>query len=1280
MTYKNRMTYLFNSKYKTHSFIFLLLLSLNFSNSLAQTPAINLEFKWKAESLNERIIEGFTGAIIEKVDNQLLPHSQTKIAGDIAITNLSVLEADTFRTDNLTFNNVAIHSPKVESYLSFENGKVFTIVKIIPFYRIGLNEIVVIKKMNINYSASANASSTNNVQKSKKTNKANSVLASGDWFKIGVQSSSVYKIDKSFIQSFGVDVSTIDLDKVKIYGNGGALLPEIISKPRIDDLAENAIWVNDANNNNKWDNDDYILFYAVGPNTWLFNESKNDYEYSNHLYADEAYYYVTFGNSVGKRITSLDNGNSNSPLIEISNYDNLIHKEFDEVNVLRSGRDWYLEMFKNSNTQNFKEIIKDVDVAQPVKIKTRLGVRSLTFSGLTIGVNGNDLINKNFYQVSGEYDKDFMTTPEILEGSFAVNSSDINLQFTYSKPAQSSYVYLDYYEILWTSELKWNNELAFFSKKGTNLNGFIKYKINGLPNLIWDITDFVNPINQNYENELGKATFTSNANGVLKKFLMFNPATIGIKPRFVGKIENQNLHALQNIEYVIITHTDFKEEAKRLAEFHNSKDGLTYAIVTPEEVYNEFSSGTPDLTALRDFSKMLYDRNSSAVKTYKNLLLFGDASFDFKNKLKNNTNFVPTFQSYNSINPPYSYCSDDYLVILDDEEGYWGTGTKEGLDIGVGRIPASTKYEAQIMVDKIISYTAKPSFGDWRNQVTFLGDDGDANNHLRDVEEVTNYIINQAPNYNLNKIYLDAFKQEVFGSGEKYPDVNVAVDQSFDKGNLIFDYLGHGGQSGMAHERVVTRPQISAWSNKNKLPLIVTATCELSRFDDPAQASPGELMLFNENGGGIGLITTSRLVYLGLNKDLNVAVFDNNIFKSVNNQWPTLGEVYKNSKNNSARAENQRNFILLGDPALVLNYPRGGVETTKINQTAIGSIQDTLKALEAVSIEGIVLTPNGSFDSTFNGTVYPTVFDKFLTFKTLGNDIESYPAEYKLQNSVLYRGKVSAVNGKFSFSFVVPKDIAYQYGFGKISYYAENQERDAGGQYIDFYIGGTSNQTAIDTTAPTVQLFMEDESFKFGDMVSNKPLLLAKVYDYNGINTVGNGIGRDITAILDRGTENEKLIILNDFYKSKLDSYQEGEIRFPMELLAEGKHSIHLKLWDVYNNSADAYTEFVVGNAKKPEIQSFSSFPNPTDGAASFVFNHNLVTKNIDIKIEIMSLEGKIVHSESFNFENAAARIEIPDDNYNKLSGLAAGMYIARLTLKDDKNDVAVAFNKIIIR
>jgi hypothetical protein len=333
-----------------------------------------------------------------------------------------------------------------------------------------------------------------------------------------------------------------------------------------------------------------------------------------------------------------------------------------------------------------------------------------------------------------------------------------------------------------------------------------------------------------------------------------------------------------------------------------------------------------------------------------------------------------------------------------------------------------------------------------------------------------------------------------------------------------------------------------------------------------------------------------------------------------------------------------------------------------------------------VSIEGEVLTPSGAFDSTFNGTLYPTVYDKFLTYKTLGNDQESQPAEYKLQNSVLHRGKVSAINGKFSFSFVVPKDIAYQYGFGKISYYADNQERDAGGYFNDFYIGGTSKETAIDTTPPSIQLFMEDETFKFGDMVSNKPLLLAKVFDFNGINTVGNGIGRDITAILDRGTENEKLIILNDFYKSKLDSYQEGEIRFPMELLMEGRHTIHLKLWDVYNNSADAYTEFVVGNAKKPEIKTFISYPNPTEGAATFVFNHNLVGQTIQVSFEVMSLEGKIVYSESLKIENAEARVEIADNGYNKLSGLASGMYISKLTLKDVTNKLVVAYNKIIIR
>lgn len=1262
-------------KFLSKVFVILMLSQWSVFTLFAQEPdRKHFHFSWHSYDPNLALDMGFEGEIRELKDTVSIPVFFQKMSGYYEMASVQILKDTIFSRHSE--ENSEIELPFTLEY-SFEQGVPYTLLKIYPYKQSGNKAIWLCSDALL---ALRERSIVENVP-SKKFKKAvdNSVLASGQWHKLSISKSDVYKIDASTLKSMGLNASDISASTIKIYGNGGLLLPEPISAYRHDDLKEVPVYLKDENGNDRLDGNDYLLFFGQGPNNWKYDPSASDYTHISHPYSDEAYYFLTHGGVTSLRHENIGHQNDQTALIDIQSYDYLIHREFDDMNVLKSGRDWYMEMFRTENEETFKEVIPDIDLTQPVLFKSRLAARALSTSFLTIGINGNELINRSFFRVSGEYDKDYMTGPETVQGLFEVNSGQLNINYRYSKPSLGAYVYLDFYSLKAVSKLKWNGNVSFFNKAGTDLNGNIKYIIEGKVPMVWDITDKVAPRIHQTEWNGSTSSFTVNAQQKVREFVMFDPDLVTSRPGYAGSVANQNLHALYDIEYLIIAHPDFVDEAERLGKFHEERNGYTYTVVTPAQVYNEFSSGAQDITAIRDLARMLYERNSTSSRKLRFLLLFGDASYDYKNRVKSNTNMVPTYQSLNSFQPAYSYSSDDYYAILDQNEGYWGIQlAKEGLDIGVGRIPASNTSEAKTMVDKIVHYHTTASLGDWRNQVTFLGDDEDNNTHLNDVEAVTSFIYDQAPVYNINKIYLDAFKQEVFGSGQKYPGVNAAIDQSFDRGHLIFNYLGHGGQSGMAHERVITRPQITNWTNLNKLPLFVTATCELSRYDDPAQASPGELALFSAQGGGIGLITTSRLVYIGLNKDLNVAVFNQNLFSKKDGEWQTLGEIYRNAKNNSARAENQRNFILLGDPAMTLAYPELEAVITKINSIPVDGTADTLRALSSVTVEGEIHN-QGIIDTGFNGTAYPTVFDKFLTYRTLGNDDASYPADYLLQNSVLYRGKVSVKNGKYSFSFVVPKDIAYQFGLGKLSVYAENGQIDAGGFNRNFYIGGSEKITVNDTTGPKLELFMEDESFRFGDIVSASPLLLAKVYDLNGINTVGNGIGRDITAILDRGTPQEKLYILNDYYYSKLDSYQEGEIRFPFETLPEGRHTLFLKLWDVYNNSASAFTEFEIGLGNELEISSFYSYPNPSEGKnpLTLVFNHNRPGEVLNAEIFITDMIGKKVYEQRIPVNDASVRVEIQ----NKFNGeFTSGLYIAHLRLIGENGDVADKSHKIIVR
>ncbi len=1237
----------------------------------ADTLNWNKSFDW--------VVNGESGMPVcnecsgEQVDTSVLPLFVFQLEGSWALLDqkyqtethpLAAVSSPWFRNTNV-----------IEFHHSFEAGAVRTIFYIRP-YKLNINQqLELIMNLNLTLVSEKDPIPTNQPLNKKKI--SHSVLASGTWHKLWVSGNDLYKIDFDLASKMGLTGNT-PLSKVGVFANGGALLPEPISESRPEDLLQLAVYVKDFNLNDRWDNGDYMIFYARGTHNWVYNESIGDYEFIYHPYSDVTACYVTVLENNGKRIQQLAHRNDQSALIEIDRYDYLLHREFSDENVLKSGRDWYRELFRSTNEIHFTEDLPNPDLSLPVQFRSRMAARSTGSSFLSIKINGQDALGKSFYQISGEYDKDYMTAPAIEKASLNLNTPNIDIHFNYQKPNQSSYVYLDWYEIRSVSLLKWEGSTRFFGKSGTGLMGNIRYKIDAQPPMIWDITDISEPKWHESAAYQSGFAFTADAGGKVRSYVMFNPDLVIAKPGYIGQIANQDLHGLKDIEYLIVSHPSLLDQAARLAEFHQNKEGFTYKIVTPEEIYNEFSSGTPDITAIRDFVAYLYAQNNTASRKLKYLLLMGDASFDYRDKTNGNTNLIPTYQSVNSFQPAYSYCSDDYYAILDPTEGNWGIKlAKEGLDIGIGRIPATNDNEARIMVDKIVRYHDSRSLGDWRNQITFLGDDEDQNTHFEDVESVTNYIYNQAPVYNINKIYLDAFKQEVFGSGQKYPGVNEAINQSFDRGHLIFNFLGHGGQSGMTHERVVTRPQILNWQNTWKLPLVVTATCELSRFDDPAQASPGELALFNEYGGGIAMITTSRLVFIGLNKDLNVAIFNRNIFEKIEGRWPTLGEVYSLSKNNSARAENQRNFILMGDPAMTLAYPEYAAKITEVNQQPIEIVEDTLQALASVSISGEVTDLSGNRLSNFEGTAYPTVYDKFLNYTTLGNDVASQAADYSLQNSVLYRGKVSVKEGKFSFSFVVPKDIAYQYGKGKLSLYAENGKQDASGYYSEFYVGGSSDQIVPDSSGPSVELYMDDVSFRFGDMVSPAPLLLAHVFDFNGVNTVGNGIGRDITAILDKGTENEKLYILNEYYQSELDSYQKGEIRFPFEQLSEGKHSVHLKIWDVYNNSTGAYTEFVVGNAVEAEILQLQGFPNPSDGNFEIFINHNLAGEPVQLNLYISDLSGKILYETRNHYDAADARIYVKPEFRLALN---AGMYFIRAELVGNEGQVAQKVSKIIVR
>lgn len=1101
----------------------------------------------------------------------------------------------------------------------------------------------------------------------------NSVLETGDWYKIGVTKDGVFKLTYDFLKDLGLDVDNINPANIKVYGNGGKMLPLLNSDYRPDDLQQNAIIVA-GENDGIFDKGDYVLFYGQSPNTWELNTVSNRFNHKNNLFSDTSFYFLTASNTgqPSKRITS--QASLSGANINVTSFNDFTYHEKDLVNLIKSGQEWYGEVFDIRTNYNFSFNAPNLDINTPVQVEVFTAARSSSNSTFTINTNSNSFNVFCSFVYLNNYNSPFASTGS-NSTSFIATNNIINIGITYNRPNSLSTGWLNKIELNYRRNLSMiGNQLFFRDINSVAVGNIASFNISnaGTITKIWDVSDPFNIKEINYTLSGGTASFSVATDSLREFVALTNNYETQITP--LGKVENQNLHGITQADMVIVSHPIFLSQAGQVADFHND-EGLNVIIVTPQQIYNEFSSGSQDIVAIRDFIRMLYNRATVPTDLPKYLLLFGDGSYDNKNRLTSNTNFIPTFQSVNSTNPlgTASYVSDDFYGMLDPTEGVWSG--PEIMDIAIGRLPVKSQQEANNVVNKILNYNTTATLDDWRNDVVFVGDDEDGNLHMRDANKIADTVVTHYKAYNVNKILIDAYKQVATPGGNRYPEVNDELDKAVNNGSLIINYTGHGGEVGWAHERILSVPMINSWENQRGLPLVITATCEFSRFDDPSRTSAGELILLNKKGG-IALLTTVRTVFSGPNFTLNKTLFDI-IFTKNNIEDKTLGEIFTETKNLTNAGTNNRNFTLLGDPALKLAYPNHEVITTKLNNINVSSI-DTIKALQKVTIEGYVQNRSGQKLTNFNGIIKPTVFDKAKTITTLQNDGGS-AFQFNLQTSKLFKGKVSVTNGDFSFSFVVPKDISYTYGVGKVSYYTENSFEDGHGYFDGFYIGGMADSVAADNEGPDLELYMNDDNFISGGMTDENPSLLAFVEDIHGINMVGNGIGHDIIAILDDKTEQP--FVLNDFYEADLNSYQKGTIRFPFKDLEEGRHKLTLKIWDVYNNSSEATIEFVVVKSKDLVLDKVYNYPNPFTTYTEFWFEHNQPGKPMYAQVQIFTITGKLIQTLEQNILNEGYRSSsITWDGLDAFGDqIGRGVYVYKLRVRAENMSVAEKIQKLVI-
>lgn len=1108
----------------------------------------------------------------------------------------------------------------------------------------------------------------------------NSVLASGNWYKVAIQNTGIQRLGYSDLLALGIDVNGIDPRKLKIYHNGGGVLPEPNATSRHQDLVELPIYVY-GESDGRFDANDYVLFYARGPVVWSYDAVAGRYIHKPNPYDACSYAYVTIGAADGKRIHTASEPTGSIAATITDFVDFQVH-ENDDINLINMGRNYFGDRFDGGGSKSFVFHCPNAVTNKPSKMFIELAARNFSSAQFHISVDGDLKSVINILSTTSSSTSVY-ARPGYAGCEFYPKSSSTNVGVKYVPSSNLTAIgFIDYIAVnVWRRLSFEGGQMSFRSPETSNSASLYRYTVSNVSSTtqIWDVTNPVDPTR--VETNVTGTTASFVARGAVdNEFIAFDGSHYHT-PRAVGHVDNQNLHAVRNVDYLMIVHPLFMAQAERLKDIHASYNpDLTVFITTPEMIYNEFSCGAVDVTAIRDFCRKLY-LDSDPGKELKYLLCFGDASFDYKNR-NGLVNYVPTYETHESIDNKGAFVTDDYYAYMDEHEGVMQYSLP---DFGVGRFPVSTVEQAMQMVDKVENYIRMDdtSLGPWRNVITFVADD-DTNEFVEDPERFEQQI-KQTGGENLvvDKIYLDAYEQQSSPSGQLAPQVNETINNRIEKGTLVMNYMGHGGEVQLTEERIMQRADVNSWRNGPKYPLMVTGTCEFSRYDDHDRTSLGEYAFLNQYGGMIAMFTTSRVTYSNSNRSFVTGVFDH-LFQKDGGQRQRLGDVYYKAKRRFANSvgvsyEDKR-YVFFGDPALRLAYPTWTVETTSINGHDPLLSADTIRALQHVVIGGAVINDDGVVANDFNGVVYVSVYDKEAELTTLGLGGGSSPMPFKLRNSVIFNGKTEVVDGRFEISFIVPRDISFRYGSGMISYYATDYVNEANGKFEDLCIGGFDLNAQMDEEGPDIKLFIDDTLFVDGGLTNENPFLIASVEDKDGINTTGTGIGHDITATLTGPSSHEYR--LNDYFISEMNNPGKGEINFRMLNLADGRYTLTLKVWDVYNNSSVASINFVVNNSKAMAMEDLINYPNPFGEETYISFSHNQVGSNLDVVVQIFDITGRLVTTLEERVMGTTARTTpIRWDGKNSEGRrVAAGMYVYRVLATNDEGVMSALTSKMIVQ
>ena len=1127
--------------------------------------------------------------------------------------------------------------------------------------------------------------------------KAQSFLAKGKWVQLQIDNSGIHKITKSELAKMGFDVENSDPRNFQLFGIQGAELSQMNYSAPAPQSPEIPIFI-EGELDGKWDEGDYILFYGQSTRDWVF--SAGEYKSFNNFYAPNTTLIIGSDSKKGKRIQD-QAGFVGAITTTYAGNEIYIKHDTDLVNPAGMGRTWFGEKFGNETTN--RSFLNNVpSFVDSVWVKIAFAATMIDDTGsLVVNANGK-YFRYNLRAIYGSYEN-----YTYLERVFRIPivGGAVNLQFKLNRPNTKSYGYLDFFEITSSSPDKQPSSQITITPTSTSFirhaqmasdpsNLAYEFTSSSMNCKVWNVSTPVLPTSMTLQPVSGsKLSMLLKSKTDHHTFICFDPnANDFLKPKLIKVLSNQNIAFQGAYEFVIITHPNFTKAANALKAFREAAPtNFKTVVITPQEIYNEFSGGMQDLVAIRNFLRWQYKYSESQGVKLRFVTLFGAASYDMQNRLVDNTNFIPVYQSYNN-NANFSL--DDFLGYLDSAEGDPEI-IKSKLTVPVGRIPCYTNEDAMGVVEKLKRYSSPLALGPWRSNIAFACDDADEGwetEFVLESEKNAQYINKFYPYLNVNKLYSDAFKQSTTGNNESYPDMSAAINRSMKDGVLFVNYQGHGGLKGWAQESFLDIPMINSWENANRMPIMFTATCEFSQYDDPKSKSAGVLSLLNPKGGAIALMSTTRLVYVSGNTQINSDFWTKYGFPKPSEPIPTLGEVFQKMKNRPPPYNTEDNkFALLGDASMPIAFPKHIIAVDSVNGKSLSAFRDTVKAFSVITLKGHVNERLVGKFNKFNGTMWVKVFDKPSQKFTLNNDKSASPVPFLEQSGVLFNGQVSVNNGDFQLVFSVPKDISYNYGIGVAKFYAHNGETDAAGSW-QFIIGGSEVGINPGTEGPVVRAFMQDTTFISGGKVARDVDFVARIFDKDGINATGAGIGRDLLLVIDEGTEDQRSYVLNDYFSYDVNSYTTGTVRIPLNGLQPGKHVLTCKAWDIYNNGGKGSVECLVIPPRTFEITESSAFPVPFDGregsggAGSQPFTvsvrHTLPGENITSKWFVYDAAGREVQQGGAWLESAQNKVDamVWDGRSHNGGQLMGGIYFYQIILTTEdglKQSVGGKFIKL---